>query len=119
MKVVPLKFISDNGSAFSSQEFASHLDQFSQILRFAGVGAHHMNGHAERAIQTIMSIARAMMIHSAIHWSDVSNVSLWPMVVNQAIFLWNHLPQLETGLSPSDIFTKIRYPLQKLHDCYV
>jgi len=78
-----------------------------------------MNGHVERSIQTIMSIARAMMIHSVIHWSDVADTSLWPMAVNYAFFLWNHLPQLHNGLSPSDLFTKIRYPLQKLHDCFV
>jgi len=57
-----------------------------------------------------------MMIHSTLHWGDVADSSLWPMAVNQAVFLWDHLPQLDNGLSPSGIFTKIRYPLQKLYD---
>ena len=50
----------------------AHLRQFSQISRFAGVGAHHHNGVAERAIQTIMSIAQTMMLHVAIHWPDMA-----------------------------------------------
>jgi len=58
--VIPVKFLSDNGSAFTSKEFVQHLNTFHQISRFAGVGSHHQNGHAERAIQTIMSISRAM-----------------------------------------------------------
>jgi hypothetical protein len=69
--VVPQNYLSDNGSAFTSAEFTSHLKTFEQVIRFAGAGAHHHNGVAERAIQTIMSIARTMMLHSAIHWPDV------------------------------------------------
>ena len=65
--VIPLEYISDNGSAFSSKFYAAHLSNFSQIQPFAGVGTHHHNGVAEKAIQTIISIARTMMLHSAIH----------------------------------------------------
>jgi hypothetical protein len=81
--VVPTKYLSDNGSAFtSSKEFAHHLNVFQQVSRFAGVGSHHQNGHAERAIQTIMSISCAMrMIHSALHWPQVADSSLWPSCV--------------------------------------
>ena len=65
--VIPLEYISDNGSAFSSKSYAAHLSNFSQIQQFAGVGAHHHNGVAEKAIQTIMSIATTMMHHPDIH----------------------------------------------------
>ena len=74
--VVASRYLSDNGSAFTSTEYSDHLSTFEQITRFAGVGAHHHNGHAERAIQTIMSISRAMMIHSGMHWPDVCDSSL-------------------------------------------
>jgi hypothetical protein len=96
-----------------------HLNVFQQVTRFAGVGSHHQNGHAERSIQTIMSISRAMMIHSAIHWPQVADSSLWPAAVAQAVFLWNHMPDPHTGLSPSDIFTRSRYPIEKFHDLHV
>jgi transposase InsO family protein len=104
--VIPQSYLSDNGSAFTSQAFRSHLEAFCQIICFAGVGSHHHNGHAERSIQTIMSIARTMMLHSAIHWPDMADPCLWPMAVQQAVFLYNHTPSTETGLSPHDLFSK-------------
>ena len=62
-----------HGKAFTSAGFTSHLSQFEQAMKFAGVVAHHHNGNAERAIQTIMYIVRTMMLHSAIHWPDVAD----------------------------------------------
>ena len=56
-----------------------------------------------------MSISRAMMIHSSIHWPDLSDTSLWPMAVQHAVHIWNHVPNPETGLCPSDLFTRTRY----------
>jgi hypothetical protein len=55
--VIPQAYVSDNGSAFTSAAFTAKLRQFAQIIRFAGAGAHHHNGTAERAIRTIMSMA--------------------------------------------------------------
>jgi transposase InsO family protein len=117
--VVAQSFLTDNGSAFSSKEFASELAKFEQIIRFAGTGAHHHNGRAERSIQTIMAIARTMMLHSAIHWPDVSDACLWPMAVQHAVFLHNHMPNEATGISPHDIFTRSRWEQRKFHDLHV
>jgi hypothetical protein len=117
--VVPTKYVMDNAKYFTSKEFTAHMSEFRQIQSFAGVGAHHQNAIAERAIQTITSISRAMMIHSALHWPEVADSTLWPMAIKQAVWLWNHMPNPSTGLSPSDIFTRSRYPLSKLHDIHV
>ena len=65
--VIAQTFLSDNGSAFTSADFQQHLKKFEQVSRFAGVGAHHHNGVAERNIRTVMTIARVMMLHSAVH----------------------------------------------------
>jgi len=113
------KYISDNGTAFTSLDFTKELSSFNQTIRFAGVGAHHHNGHVERAIGTIMSISRTMLLHAAIHWPQVSDPQLWPMAVQYAVFLWNHMPNEFTGLSPSDIFTRTRWPTRKFHDLHV
>ena len=117
--VVVSKYLSDNGTAFTSHEYSKKLLDFKQVQRFAGVGAHHHNGKAERAIQTIMSISRAMLMHSSIHWPDLSDTALWPMAVQHAVFLWNHMPSPESGLCPADIFSRSRWPQSKLHDIHV
>ena len=101
--VIPQSYLSDNGPSFTSKSFTEKLSTFAQVIRFAGVGAHHHNGVAERSIQTIMSIARTMMLHSAIHWPEVADTTLWPMAVTHAVFLHNHMPSLETGIAPIDI----------------
>lgn len=117
--VIPQRFLLDNEPGFTSAQFSQHLREFKQIVRFAGAGAHHHNGHAERAIQTIMGISRTMMLHAAIHWPDMADSSLWPMAVTQATYIWNHVPNSDTGLSPSDIFTKTRWPHSRFHDLHV
>ena len=113
------RYMSDNGTAFTSRDFTEHLSSYHQVSKFAGVGAHHHNAQAERSIRTIMSIARAMMLHSGIHWPDMANPTLWPMAVSHACFLWNHVPDPSTGLTPSDLFTKTRWPQKKFHDLHV
>ena len=55
--VITQKYIADNGVAFASKLFDIHLATFQQNIRFAGVGVHHHNGHAERSIRTIISIS--------------------------------------------------------------
>ena len=117
--VIPQKYLADNEPAFTSSGFATHLRHFRQIMRFAGVGAHHHNGHAERAIQTIMGISRTMMLHAAIHWPEVADSSLWPLAVTHAVYICNHVPSVETGISPSDVFTKSRWPHSRFHDLHV
>ena len=117
--VVIQRYLTDKGSAFTSKEFTQHLQELKQIVRFAGVGAHHQNGHAERHIGTIMSMARTIMLHSAIHWPDMADPALWPMAVHHATFLFNHIPDHKTGFSPFDLFSRSKWPLQNLHDLHV
>ena len=72
-------FLTDNG-IFKSQEFRQDLDRKNQTIRFSGVGAHHQNGVAERAIKTICYLARSMLIHSALSWPAANDLELWPFV---------------------------------------
>ena len=117
--VIVQNYLSDNGTAFSSADFAKDLARFRQTTNFAGVGAHHHNGVAERAIQTIMSMARTMMLHAAIHWPDAADTALWPMAVDYAVYIHNHLPNRKTGLAPIDIYTKTKWPTHKCNDLQV
>jgi hypothetical protein len=43
--IVPQSFLTDNGSAFTSCGFQTHLATFSQIIQFTGV---HSNFHDDR-----------------------------------------------------------------------
>ena len=117
--VIPQTYMSDNGKPFVSRNYEQHLATFKQIQNFAGVGAHHHNGMAECAIQTIMSIAWTMMLHATIHWPKVANTSLWPMAVDHAVYLYNHVPNELTGLAPIDIFTCTHWTQSKFHDLHV
>jgi hypothetical protein len=56
MGVVVQAYQSDNG-VFSSKDFTSEIEKYTQNIQFSGVGAHHQNGVAERGIGTIMSMA--------------------------------------------------------------
>ena len=103
--VTPQTYMSNNGKPFVSRDYEQHLAAFKQIQNFAGVGAHHHNRTAEHAIQMIMSIAQTTMLHTTIHWPEVANRSLWPMAVDHAVYLYNHVPNELTGLAPINIFT--------------
>ena len=113
------EYVTDNASCFSSKEYTQHLKEFRQIKRFADVGAHHSNALAERAIQTVMSMARTMMLHATIRWPEVADAQLWPMAVEYAVYIYNRLPQKDTGLSPLEVLTGTKWPVGKLHDLHV
>ena len=65
-----------------------------QTITFGAVGAHHQNGAAERNIQTIVPWALSMMLHQLLHWPDAFDEALWPLALEHAVHLWNHLPVL-------------------------
>ncbi|MGH3624340.1 MAG: hypothetical protein ACRDQ5_21565, partial [Sciscionella sp.] len=100
---------SDNG-VFSSSEFRRHLESLQQGQTLSGVGAHHQNGVAERAIKTVVTRARTLMLHAAIRWPETADVTLWPMALNYAVHLWNVTPRESCGgLAPIEIFTSSRF----------
>ena len=117
--IIVQEYQSDNGTAFISQEFRQHLLDKGQTSRFSGAGSHHQNGRAERGIRTIRSMARTMMLHSAIHWLDVADATLWPMAVNLAVYIYNHVPNRETGLATLDLWSKTRTRTADLMDLHV
>ncbi|MGH3054777.1 MAG: hypothetical protein ACRDL7_07350, partial [Gaiellaceae bacterium] len=59
----------DNG-VFTSRDFRRQLELQHQGLTLSGVGAHHQNGVAERAIKTVTTHARIMMLHAALRWPE-------------------------------------------------
>ena len=80
-----------------------------QSIKFSGVGAHHQNGVAERAICTITQWARAMLLHQILMWPDRADTSLWPFALSHAVWLWNNMPNRRNQLTPIELFSKQCY----------
>ena len=100
------KYHGDNG-IFVSKAWREHCDDRGQAYDFSGVGAHHQNANAERAIQTVSYWARAMMVNAAIHWPEKGgDQSLWPFAMLYATWLFNRLPGYDTGVTPLELLTQ-------------
>jgi hypothetical protein len=79
-------YMADN-LPIDSNEFKVDLLAKNQVLELSGVGAHHQNGVAKRAIKTVTSLARSMLLHMTFHWPSQTDLQLWPFVLDHAVFL--------------------------------
>ena len=96
---------------FESAEFLADLELQNQSITYSGVGAHHQNGVAERALQTVISWALAMMMHQLVHWPAQFDAALWPFALEHAVHIWNNLPKERGGLTPNELFAGIKEPM--------
>ena len=90
-------------------------------VSFSGVGAQHQNSEAERAIQTVMYMACSFMIHTALNWGEHAsdNIKLWAFAVNHAAWLYNHIPQCLSGITPLEMVTHAKSDHRDLHRTHV
>ena len=102
------KYHADNG-VFVSEAFRNDITSCGQQLTLSGVGGQHQNGRAERSIRTVFSLARALLIHSALYWPDAHDLELWPFAVDYAVWILNNLPD-DDGLSPLEKFSRQKFP---------
>jgi hypothetical protein len=79
-------YMADN-VLFNSADFKADLKSKGQTSTLSGVGAHHQNGVAKRAIKTIVSLARCMLLHMTFHWPMQADLQLWPFAFKHAVFL--------------------------------
>jgi hypothetical protein len=64
-------------------------------------------------------MARALILHASAHWKGGIDLSLWPMAVSYATYLYkNYLPNSQ-GLCPADLFTGGTIPRHRLKDIHV
>ncbi|MGH7955171.1 MAG: hypothetical protein ACREOZ_04345, partial [Gloeomargaritales cyanobacterium] len=113
----------DNG-IFTSQQFKQHLEGQFQDLSLSGVGAHHQNGVAERAIKTVVASARTMMLHATLRWPEEADETLWPLALGYSAYLWNITPKPNCGgHSPLALFSSVlsEHPMWSpvLHNTHV
>ncbi len=109
--------VSDNG-IFTSKEFQLDVHRRNQSHHLSGAGAKHQNGFAENGIKTVSNLARAMLIHAALWWPTSHNLSLWPLCLEHAVYIWNRIPDKTDGLSPEEKWTGVKsdhHELRRLH----
>ena len=95
---------------FTASDFLEDMKLQDQEITLSGVSAHHQNGISERNIRTITLWARTMMLELLIHWPKEFRADLWPFAMEHAVYLWNHIPRDDTGLSPFEAFTGSKQP---------
>ena len=64
---VKIKAYHSDNKPFGNKLFVKDVETQGQTITFSGVGAHHQNTVAERAIQTITYWARVIILHGIIH----------------------------------------------------
>jgi hypothetical protein len=96
----------DNG-IFETDSFRTSVELAGKTISYAGVNAHHQNGHAEGKIRDLQAMGRAMLLHAAHRWPAAVTANLWPYAVRMANDSINSAPQVPTGLSPMERFTQV------------
>ena len=79
-------------------------------IRFIGAGASHQNGAAERAIKTVVTMARTTLMHAAIRCTDDKfSTDLWTTEMDYAVWVYNSNPDMQSGLSAIEIWSRSRF----------
>ena len=94
----------DNG-VYKTKMFKEDLALRHQKMSYSGVGTHGKNGVAERVIQTVVTSARIIMLHQALLWTEQFDMRLWSFALQYAAYLWNHCPNVDSGIAPLEIYT--------------
>ena len=119
--VVIKGYHTDNG-IFNSSEFMEDLLKKQQKIRFSGAGASHQNGAPERAIKAVVTMARTMLMHAALRCpEDTLSTDLCPMAMDYAVCVYNRTPDMQSGLSAIEIWSRSRFePVSEtLSNCHV
>ena len=74
---------------------------------------------AERNIGTVAQWARANLLHLACHWPAHASVRLWPFAIAYAVWVFNCLPSLSTGICPNEIWFESRFAHEDFHRAHV
>ena len=111
----------DNG-IFNSSEFMEELLKNQQKISFSGAGASHQNGALEHAIKTVVNMARTMLMHAVLICpEDTLSTDLWPMTMDYDVWVYNRNPDMQSGLSSIEIWSRSRFePVSEtLSNCHV
>ena len=111
------EYHTDNG-IYSCQAYVKELADNDQHIRYSGVGAKWQAGAAEGAIRIVVTKARTLMIHAALHWPEEEDETLWPLALSHAAHLYNHTPNEVSGIAPIEVFTSTLSDHQALRNAH-
>ena len=106
----------DNG-IFKAKAWVDACNRQNQPLTFAGVGAHHTNGKAERRIRELQDMARTMLIHANRRWKNAITANLWPYAIRHANDCLNAAPNMQqpSKRSPLQLFSNTPVNVNRKH----
>jgi hypothetical protein len=116
---VMIKGYRGDNSVYKSAAFQNSCASMNQTLQFSGIGAHHHNVIAERAIRTVTTCARTMLLYSMLHWPEETTLDLWPFAIDYAVYLWNRIPCEKSGLSPLELYYSTKSSHEELQNTKV
>ena len=99
-----------DNAIFNSSDFMEELLNNQQKISFSGAGASHKNGAAERAIKTVITLERNVLMHAALRCpEDILSTNIWPMEIDFAVWVYNRIPDIQYGLSAIEIWSRSRF----------
>ena len=84
----------DNG-IFKAHDWVVACMKQNQALTFAGVGAHHQNGKAEKRIRDLQDMTRTILMHANRKRPKAITIALWPYALRHANSCINATPSLQ------------------------
>ena len=91
-------------------------------IKFSGVGTARQNGAAERAIKTVFTMVRTMLMHAALRCpDDTFYTAIWPTAMDYAVWVYNRIPDIQSGIYAIEIWSRsMFYPVSEtLSNCHV
>ena len=104
-----ITYMSDNSTAFTSNEFVSNIINHRQDTWYRAVGAHQHNSASGWSIMTFLNMSRTMMLYTVVHWPDMADSSLWHLGMEHAAYIYNHTPKMGSGIASVNIFTSTSF----------
>jgi hypothetical protein len=110
-----------NNGIFSAEEYHHDCTEKGQTQSSSGVSAQHQNICDERAIQTIMYMARTLLVHLLLCWTDrgLDDLYLWSFAVKNWVWVYNRVLNVKSGLTPLNIIPRERSDYRDLLCCHV
>ena len=113
---VSMKCYRGGNRVYKTKMFKEDLALKHQKMSYSGVGAHGKKWVAERAIQTVVTSARTMILHQASLWPEQFDMRLWSFALQHVAYLWSHRPNMDYGITPLEIYTGSTLDQSILHN---